>query len=146
MAGFDAEMGFDGLDDFIASAAAELTWCLCLISPYHTLTPFPPPLNQKKGVRTYRRANLQMELAHRTPVIHGIKRSHLIHAHRRHLQNPRNLIHYAQAGEAMLSLSQIQDRHDGRLLVLWGVALEDLVDELVILVVELEGDFGIVDG
>lgn len=46
----------------------------------------------------------------------------------------------------MLSLPKIQDGHHSRLLVLGRVPFEDLVDELVVLLGELEGDAGIVLG
>jgi hypothetical protein len=44
----------------------------------------------------------------------------------------------------MLSLSEIEDGHDSRLLVLGWVAFEDLFDELVVLLGELEGNIRIV--
>lgn len=44
----------------------------------------------------------------------------------------------------MLALAEIEDRHNGSLLVLRWVALEDLGDELLILGVELERDVGVV--
>ena len=46
----------------------------------------------------------------------------------------------------MLPLSQIQDWHHSSLLVLWWIAFEDLLDELVVLLIELEGDVEIVFG
>jgi hypothetical protein len=46
----------------------------------------------------------------------------------------------------MLSLSEIQKGHHGCLLVLGRVAFEDLIDELVVLLCELEGNAGIVLG
>ncbi len=46
----------------------------------------------------------------------------------------------------MLPLSKIQNGHNRSFLVLWWVALEDLFDELVVLLVELEGDIRIVFG
>jgi Txe/YoeB family toxin of Txe-Axe toxin-antitoxin module len=46
----------------------------------------------------------------------------------------------------MLSLSKIQQRHHGCLFVLWRITFEDLIDELVVLIRELEGDAGIVLG
>jgi hypothetical protein len=46
----------------------------------------------------------------------------------------------------VLSLSKIQQWHHSGFLVLWGIALQDLVDELVILLGELEGDVGIIVG
>jgi len=44
----------------------------------------------------------------------------------------------------MLSLSEVQDRHHGRFLVLGRVALEDFFNELVVLLRELERDVRIV--
>ena len=46
----------------------------------------------------------------------------------------------------MLSLSKIEYGHHGSLLVLGWISLEDLFDELVVLLVELEGDVGVVLG
>lgn len=46
----------------------------------------------------------------------------------------------------MLALAQVEDGHDGRLLVLRRVPLEDLGDELLVLRVELERDVGVVVG
>jgi hypothetical protein len=46
----------------------------------------------------------------------------------------------------MLPLSKVQYGHDGRLLVLWWISLEDLIDELVVLRSELERDLRIVLG
>ena len=46
----------------------------------------------------------------------------------------------------MLSLPEIQDGHNSRLFVLGRVSFEDLVDELVVLLGELEGNVGIVLG
>lgn len=87
-----------------------------------------------------------MELAHGGPVVHGVERSHLIHAHGGHLQDPGNLVHDANAGEAVLSLAEIEERHDGGLLVLGRVPLEDLGDDLLILLAELEGNVRVVVG
>lgn len=44
----------------------------------------------------------------------------------------------------MLALSQVQKRHDSGLLVLRGVALQDLIDESEVLLIELERDRGVV--
>lgn len=46
----------------------------------------------------------------------------------------------------MLSLAQIQKGHHGCLFVLGWVAFQDLIDELVVLFRELEGNAGIVLG
>lgn len=79
-------------------------------------------------------------------VVHGVKGSNLINTHRRHLQQTSNLIHDADARETVLSLTEIQQGHDGRLLVLWGVSAQDLFDELLIGGIEFEGDVGVVVG
>ena len=47
---------------------------------------------------------------------------------------------------ANLSLSEIQERHNGRLLVVLGISLQDIVDLLVILGGEIEGSVDIVVG
>lgn len=87
-----------------------------------------------------------MVLSNWCAVVHGVERGNLIHAHRRHLQDPRNLVHDAQAREAGLALPEVEQGHHGRLLVLWGVAGEDLFDDRIVLLAELEGDAGIVLG
>ena len=46
----------------------------------------------------------------------------------------------------MLSLAEIENGHHSRLLVLGRVALEDLGDDLLILLVEFERDIGVVVG
>jgi hypothetical protein len=100
----------------------------------------------RKFLVTYRCAHLQVVFAHRLPVIHSIESRNLVHTHRRHLQQSCNLIHDAQTRESVLSLSKIQQWHHSGFFVLWGIALQDLVDELVILLGELEGDVGIIVG
>lgn len=87
-----------------------------------------------------------MILPNRIPIIHGIKRRHLINSHRRHLQDPRHLVHHAQTSESCLSLSQVEERHDGGFLVLGWVARQDLFDDGLVLGGELEGDGGVVFG
>lgn len=46
----------------------------------------------------------------------------------------------------MLALAEVEQGHDSGLLVLRGVALEDLGNDSLILGVELEGDVGVVVG
>lgn len=87
-----------------------------------------------------------MPLPNWIAIVHGIERCNLIHPHWRHLQYSSDLIHYTQARESMLSLSEIENWHDGSFLVLWRVAFEDLFDELVVLLRKLEGNIGIVLG
>ena len=55
-------------------------------------------------------------------------------------------MHDAYAGEAVLPLAEIEKGHHGGFLVLWRVALEDLLDELLVDFVELEGDSRIIVG
>jgi hypothetical protein len=93
---------------------------------------------------SYGRANLQMPLAYGTSVVHCVECSNLIDTHRRHLQQSSNFIHDAQACETMLPLSEIENWHHGRFLVLWWIALQNLIDELVILLRELEGNASII--
>lgn len=85
-----------------------------------------------------------MKAAHGIPVVHGVEGGHLIHPHGRHLQYPRHLVHHADAGEAVLSLAQVEQRHDRGFLVLARVAAEHFLDELLVDVIELEGHGGIV--
>lgn len=77
-------------------------------------------------------------------VVHGVESGDLVNTHRGHLEHTSDFIHDAYAGEAVLTLAQIQQRHDGGLLVLWWVALKDLIDECEVLVGELERDGGVV--
>jgi hypothetical protein len=94
----------------------------------------------------YRCAGLDEELAHGSAVVHGVEGSDFVDSHGGHLEQTGDLVHDADAGEAVLALAKVQNRHDGGLLVLFGVSLEDLGDELLILGVELEGQVGVVVG
>jgi hypothetical protein len=91
-------------------------------------------------------ASLQVVLPNRISIVHSIEGGNLIHAHWRHLQQPCDLIHNAQAAESMLSLPEIQQGHHGCLFVLRWIAFQDLIDELVVLFCELEGNAGVVLG
>jgi hypothetical protein len=93
---------------------------------------------------TYRCADLDVELARRIPVVHGIEGGDLVDTHWGHLQYPRDLVHDADAGEAVLALAKIEERHDGGLLVLGRIPGNNLLDELLVLRTELEGDARIV--
>jgi hypothetical protein len=46
----------------------------------------------------------------------------------------------------VLALAEIEERHDGGLLVLWRVALEDFGDDGLILLAKFERDGGVVVG
>ena len=87
-----------------------------------------------------------MEPPHRLTIIHCIESSNLVHAHGRHLQYSRDLVHDADAREAMLPLTEIEQWHHGGFFVLRRVALEDLGDEVLVDGVEFEGDLGVVVG
>ena len=87
-----------------------------------------------------------MVLPHGIPIIHRIKRRHLINSHRRHLQNPRHLVHHAQTSKSSLSLAEVEKWHNGGFLVLGWVARQDLFDDGLVLGGELEGDGGVVFG
>ena len=87
-----------------------------------------------------------MELAHGGPVVHGVEGGDLVDAHGGHLEEAGDLVHDADGGEAVLTLAEVEEGHDGGLLVLRRVALEDLGDDGLILGVELEGDVGVVVG
>lgn len=103
---------------------------------------------KKKGGKgeIYRCAGLDVELADGGAVVHGVEGGYLVDPHRRHLEDAGHLVHDADAGEAMLALTQVEQRHHGRLLVLWRVALEDLGDDALVLLGELERDIGVVIG
>jgi hypothetical protein len=85
-----------------------------------------------------------VELARGIAVVHGVEGRDLVHTHWRHFQYPRNLVHDADACEAVLALAEVEERHDGGLLVLGRVPRDNLLDELLVLGGELEGNFRIV--
>lgn len=97
-------------------------------------------------LRAYRGADLHEELADGCAVVHGVEGGDLVDAHGRHLEDARDLVHDADGGEAVLALAQVEDGHDGGLLVLRRVALEQLDDDGLVLRRELEGDGGVVVG
>lgn len=82
--------------------------------------------------------------AHGSSVVHGVERGNLVHSHGRHLKKTGDLIHDADAGKAVLALAEVKQRHDSSLLVLRRVSLEDLGNDGLVLLVELEGDVGVV--
>jgi hypothetical protein len=84
--------------------------------------------------------------ADRVPVVHGVECRNLVYSHGRHLQYPRNLVHHTDAAESVLALSEIEERHDGGLHVLRGVAGDDLFDKFLILRGEFKGNFEVVFG
>jgi hypothetical protein len=90
------------------------------------------------------KARLIYLIAYDWPVEHGIECCNLIHTHRRDVDNSCNLIHYRDGGETILSLAEIQKRHNSRLLVLRRVALENFFDSLLVVLVEFKRNAGIV--
>ena len=85
-----------------------------------------------------------MKLAHGGSVVHSVKGRNFVNSHRGHLEQSGNLVHDANTGETVLSLSEIEERHASGLLVLRGVSLEDLGNDGLIFLIELEGDIGVV--
>lgn len=79
-------------------------------------------------------------------VVHCVESGHLVDTHGRHLEHSGDFVHDADAGEAVLALSEVEQRHDSGFLVLRGVSCEDFLDELLILGVELERDARVVFG
>lgn len=80
------------------------------------------------------------------PVVHGVEGGNLVDTHGRHLQDASDLVHDADAGEAVLSLAEIEEGHDGGLFVLGWVSGQDFLHQLLVDGVELEGDVEVVLG
>ena len=91
-----------------------------------------------------RRADLDKVLANRAPVVHRVECGDLVDAHGRHFEDSGDFVHDGDGGEAVLALAEVQEGHHGRFLVLRWVALDDLVDEALVLGGEFEGDGGVV--
>lgn len=87
-----------------------------------------------------------MEFADRRPVVHSVEGSDLVDSARRHFEDAGDLVHDGDRGEAVLALAQVEQGHDGGLLVLGRVPLEDLGHERLILRVELKRDVRVVVG
>ena len=85
-----------------------------------------------------------MVFSDRCPVVHGVERRDLVHTHGGHLEEARDLVHDADAAEAVLALAKVEQGHDGGLLVLRGVAGDNLLDEFLILLREFERDRSVV--
>lgn len=98
----------------------------------------------RKG--TYGCAALNVVASDGCSVVHGVKGGDLVDTHGGHLEQTSDLVHDADAGEAVLSLTKIKQRHDGGLFVLWGVSGEDFLHELLVDGIEFEGDVGVVVG
>lgn len=62
------------------------------------------------------------------PVEHGIERRDLIDTHRRHLKQPRDVVHDADARPSfVLPLAEVQERNHSSLLVLRWIARDDFL-------------------
>jgi hypothetical protein len=92
----------------------------------------------------YGSADLNKILSDGLAVVHGVESCDFVNAHGGHLQHAGDLVHDADAGEAVLALAEVQQGHDGSLLVLGRVALEDLIGDLEVLLGELERDARVV--
>lgn len=88
---------------------------------------------------SYGSADLDKVLADGLTVVHCVEGCDFINAHWGHLEHAGNLVHDTDAGEAVLALAKVEQRHHGGLLVLGRVALKDLIDEGEVLLRELEG-------
>lgn len=77
-------------------------------------------------------------------VVHGVESGNLVDTHGGHFQPAGNLVHDTDTAETVLALTKVEKGHDGGLLVLRRVSAEDLLNELFILGVELEGDIEVV--
>ena len=136
-------MALDGLDNRVGAAAAELAGGLGVLARIccrRVAGAFDG------GWGTYGGADLHVVFPDRGAVVHGVEGSDLVDAHRRHLEETRNLVHDAEAGESVLALAEVEDGHHGGLLVLGRVAGQDLLDHGVVLLAELEGNARIVVG
>lgn len=94
----------------------------------------------------YRCADLHEVLANGLAVVHGVEGRNLVDTHRGHLEHASDLVHDANAGEAVLALTEVKQGHDGSLLVLGRVALEDLIGKFEVLVGKLEREARVVVG
>jgi hypothetical protein len=88
--------------------------------------------------KTHCGADLDKVLADRLAVVHGVEGRDFVNAHRGDLEHAGNLVHDADASVAVLALAEVEQGHDGGLLVLGRVALEDLIGEGEVLLGELE--------
>jgi hypothetical protein len=112
----------DGFHDHVGAAAAELARCL--------IFQLELQLHSTQHVeQAYRSANLHEEFPYGVPIVHGVECGNLVDAHGWDLEDIRYFIHDTDARVSMLPLAEIEQGHDGRLLVLRGVSLEDLIDE-----------------
>jgi len=74
------------------------------------------------------RTHLHKVVAHRFPVEHGVKGGDFVHAHGRHLEEARDVVHDADARPSLvLSLAEIEEGDDGRFFVLGRIPGYDVL-------------------
>lgn len=90
-------------------------------------------------------AKLHKVLSDRFAVEHGVERSDLVNAHRRHLEQLGNVVHDRNGNPTrVLSLTEIEQWNNGSLFVLLRVVRDDFLCLLLVLLVEFEGNVGVV--
>ena len=67
---------------------------------------------------TYRCAYLDVVLPYGRAVVHCVEGGHFINSHWGHFKDARDFVHHTYAGEAVLSLSEVEKRHHSSFLVL----------------------------
>lgn len=78
-------------------------------------------------------------MSEHAPVKHSVESRDLVHSHRRHLQEFRNVVHHANTGPAfILSLSEIEKGNNSSLFVLWGITLDNFFCTLHVGTIEFE--------
>lgn len=93
---------------------------------------------------SYGSADLQKVLPDRLTVVHGVEGCDLVDAHRGHLKHASDFVHNADASVSVLALTEVEQGHHGRLLVLRRVALKDLIGEGEVLLGEGERESRVV--
>jgi hypothetical protein len=101
-------------------------------------------LSKVSDLWTYGGAALDVVATNGLSVVHGVESGNLVDTHGGHFQPAGNLVHDTDAAETVLALTKVEKGHDGGLLVLRRVSAEDLLNELFILGIELEGDIEVV--
>ena len=95
----------------------------------------------------YRSAALNVVSAHRLTIVHCVESRYFVHAHWRHLQQSRDLVHDTDAcPSVILALSKIEKRHDCSFFILAGVSGEDFLNESFVCFIEFKWDRGVVVG
>lgn len=140
VAGGDAEVLVDSLDDGVAAAASELAGGLERSQSSVSKIAKQWHMPKKKFPGSYGCADLQEVLANGITVVHGVEGSNLVDTHGGHLEHAGDLVHDADASVAVLALAEVQKGHDGSLLVLGRVTLKDLIGKLEVLVGKREGE------